>query len=140
VIGPAGGRRLLALLVVGDAVLGGLVVGVLLRPSGEESRPVRSATSTTRAQPVAATHPAGGLQFAPEIRSRTTTPVAPVPTTTLVAPTAPSAPPPTLSRDEPTVAEVTTTTVPQSAPSTTVATTTTVTAPVEVDDETVRGR
>jgi hypothetical protein len=128
VIGPVGARRALALLVIGDAVLGGVFVGVLLRPTGETARPTQGVTSTTSAAPVAANGPIEEVQDAPDVAPRETTPSAP--TTTAPAPSTSAAAPTTVPRVEPRVAEVTTT-APATTPSTTFPSSTTAAAPIE---------
>jgi hypothetical protein len=127
-MGPVGARRALALLVIGDAVLGGVLVGVLLRPRGETARPVQAVTSTTGGAPVAANGPIEQVRDAPDIAPRETTPSAP--TTTAPAPSTTAAAPTTVPRVEPRVAEVTTT-APATTPSTTLPPSTTAAAPIE---------
>jgi hypothetical protein len=131
VIGPVGARRAIALLVIGDAVLGGLFVGVLLRPSDEGERPRRAVTSTTVASPAAAPEP-GVLERAPDGPARPTESSPPVPSTTAATTTTPLPSPTTVPSTGPRVADVTTT-VPDTTPSTTQAPSTTAPPPVEVD-------
>jgi hypothetical protein len=118
VIGPVGARRALALLVIGDAVLGGAFVGVLVRPGDGTQRPVRAVTSTTVVARVADPAPVdehvGALDAVPP--EATSTP--PAPSTTVVTTTVAPAPTTTEAKADPRVAEVTTT-----APTTTTATT-----------------
>lgn len=132
VIGPVGARRTLALLVIGDAVLGGLVVGVLLRSGDDPPSPVRAVTSTTTSAQGADAAPASAFDPAPAIAPGTTTSVVP-PSATTTATTAPSASPSTVASAEPRVAAVTTTVAP-TVPPTTTTPSTTVAPPVEGDD------
>jgi hypothetical protein len=135
VIGPVGARRALALLVIGDAVLGGAFVGVLLRPTGESTHPPRPATTTTVVQP-APTVQAGAVEFAPDASPRAPASTLPAPATTVAPTTVPPAPSTTVPSTQPHVAEVTTTapaTTPPTMPSTTLAPPTTV-PPIEAAD------
>jgi hypothetical protein len=118
VIGPVGARRALALLVIGDAVLGGAFVGVLVRPGDGTQRPVGAVTATTvmarAADPAPVDEHVGALDAVqPEATS-----TLPAPPTTVVTTTVLPAPTTTAAKTDPRVAEVTTT-----APTTTTATT-----------------
>jgi hypothetical protein len=126
VIGPVGARRALALLVIGDAVLGGAFVGVLVRPGDGTERPVRAVTSTTvvarAADPAPVDEHVGALDAVqPEATS-----TLPAPSTTVVTTTVPQAPTTTTAaKADPLVAEVTTTAPTTTAPTTVPPSTTT---------------
>jgi hypothetical protein len=130
VIGPVGARRTIALLVIGDAVLGGVFVGVLLRPNDERTPPPRTVTSTTAPQTVAVPGRTPELEVARSDPEPATTSPAPGTTTTAGPTTASSTAPTTAPRAEPQVAEVTTT-APATTSSTTVAPSTTTPPPSE---------
>jgi hypothetical protein len=123
VIGSVGARRAVALLVIGDAVLGGVFFGVLLRPTSDAGGPARAVTSTTVIAPPA--QPEGLIGFAgqPDVALHDTTTTVPSASTT-VLPTVPSVGPTTAPTPDPRVAEVTTT-APTTAPPTTLAPSTT---------------
>jgi hypothetical protein len=125
VIGPIGARRALALLVIGDAVLGGAFVGVLVRPGDGTERPGRSVTSSTvvarAAEPAPVDEHVGALDAVqPEAIS-----TLPAPSTTVVTTTVPPAPTTTAAKPDPRVAEVTTTAPTTTAPTTVPPSTTT---------------
>src|SRR4029079_16259508 len=59
-IGRAGARRLAALLVIGDAMLGGALVAVIVRSPTQTQPPARAVTDSTVHPPAAAPPPQAG--------------------------------------------------------------------------------
>jgi hypothetical protein len=121
VIRRVGAQRLIAFLVIGDAVLAGVFVAALVRPDVESPNPARVVTATTVSGPAVAPGPVGDAgafvdtgraapaRAAPT--SSTTTPPTTAPTTTRPAPVS-----------GPSEAQDPSTTVPETTPTTTTTT------------------
>jgi hypothetical protein len=113
-IGRIGARRALALLVVGDAVLGGALLGVVLRPGDEPPDGARVVASTTVPAPAVGSLRPAVADVEPGAVTRGPTAPQPSASTTTVVPT--TVPPTTrgeVPSTGPTVAgEPSTTTVP----------------------------
>lgn len=125
-IGRAGAHRLIAVLVVGDAVLGGVALA-LARPIDRGDRPVGVVTAPSVVPPasVAAT----AVDVAPPSATVATAPApAPLPSTTVATPSI-AARPPRLSPTLPRALADVPSTVAATLPSTTLAPTTTGAAP-----------
>jgi hypothetical protein len=124
VIGRTGARRLAALLVIGDAVLGGALVGVLVRPATQAEQPSGAVVPTTDVSPATAPPPVFDADVAAVRPATPSSPPATVAAST-TAPTtvAPATRPPATLPVAPTTAaqsEALPTTAPTTLPATTV--------------------
>jgi hypothetical protein len=112
VIGHTAARRVLAALVVGDAVLAGALVGLVMRNTDPAERPADAVTATTSVPPPPSV-PASVIDAPVAIDASPPSSAAPTPTTLLPQP----------STSAPRAAPTTASAAPREAPPATVATT-----------------